>query len=399
MKPTELFSAAINEIHNRLPFSAVSKFKKQTIDGVSGKALLSHCLSRYNCRIIPVVSVIMLILTFVSGVLENAFSKGTEGFFAGSPAEITGEVIILVTAVFGIALGFYFSGKYPPYYPYIFWSMYLLSYFVKATSCVTEASGFAQTVTAIAVISIVPIFNIPATLIFQLAIPSYYAVLCAVSNVVTYYPYIAFCLSALGIISSFTTYSLYCARMINSRKIRENTRRIELNSKLDKQSGLYSREYGIDAAKQLMKKGSTAVILVDIDEFSAYNKVVGPTAGDRVLKEICNCIKIVAKPYTDIACRFEGDKIMLALPLEKDSEGLLLCEEIRSSVKQMGIDFTKGKYLVVTVTVAMERSGINDSFDTVFEKAAYSLNAGKNAGGNCIAYKGKHFRAEEHGQG
>lgn len=396
MKPTELFSAAINEINNRLPFSAVSKFKKQTIDGQSGSVLLSHCLSRYNCRIIPIASVLMLVFAFITGILENALTVGEEGFFIGPAAEIAGEIILLVTAVFGIALGFYFSGKYPSYYPYVFWGMYLLSYFVKVSGCINGASGFAQTVVTIAVLSAVPIFGIPATLIFQLSVPIYYAVACGLNNVVTYYPFIAFCLCAVGILVSLTVYSLYCSRMINSRKIRESSRRIELNSKLDRQSGLYTREYGLDAAREMMKRGSTAIILVDIDDFSAYNKTVGPTTADRVLKEICNCIKIVAKPYTDIASRFEGDKIMLALPCEKDSEALLLCEEIRSSVKQMGIDFTKGKYLVVTATVAMERSGVNDDLDAVFEKAAFSLNAGKNAGGNCIAFKGKHFRAEEH---
>lgn len=394
MKPTELFSAGISEINNRLPFGLVSKFKKQTIEGQSGKRLLSACLSRYNCRIIPIASIIMIVCTFVTGLLENGITGGE--LFSGGAAEIVGEVLILVTAVFGVGFGFYFSGRYPSYYPYVFWGMYLLAYFIKVTGCAQGASGLSQTAVTIAVISIVPIFNIGASIVFLLSVPVYYAIVCSINDVMAYYPFTAFSLALLGIAVSLTTYTLFCARMINSKKIKEDKQRIELKSKIDSATGLYSREYGIETAKRLLEQGKgIALLVVDIDKFGEYNRSFGTSKADKTLREIANCIKIVSKPYTDITCHFESDRILLCMTADADKEPVMLSEEIRSSVKMMNISFPANTaYMTVTATVGMARSTYGDIFDSVFEKAVRSLEVGKKAGGNCIAYKEHIFRPQ-----
>ena len=66
MKVTELFSLGANEIKNRLPMATAAKFSTQKIEGKSGKSLLAACISRYNCRIIPIAAIIMIICTFMS---------------------------------------------------------------------------------------------------------------------------------------------------------------------------------------------------------------------------------------------------------------------------------------------------------------------------------------------
>lgn len=100
MKVTELFSLGANEIKNRLPMATAAKFSTQKIEGKSGKSLLAACISRYNCRIIPIAAIIMIICTFMSVLFENVITDG------GS-AEIAGEVLILFTAVCGVGFGFY----------------------------------------------------------------------------------------------------------------------------------------------------------------------------------------------------------------------------------------------------------------------------------------------------
>ena len=60
MKVTELFSLGANEIKNRLPMATAAKFSTQKIEGKSGKSLLAACISRYNCRIIPIAAIIMI---------------------------------------------------------------------------------------------------------------------------------------------------------------------------------------------------------------------------------------------------------------------------------------------------------------------------------------------------
>lgn len=389
MKPTELFSAGVTEIKNRLPLGAAARFKRLTVDGQSGKKILGSCLSKYNCRVIPVAAVVMILATLIT-----AFADG--GITADGAAETAGTVLALVTAVFGIGFGFYFGGRYPYYYPYVFWGMYLLSYFIKITGCVTGAAGLIQTIIIMTVICAVPIFDIPVSLCYILSVPVYYTVLCLINGVAGYYPFAVISFALLAVLISVTVYSLFCSRMINSKKIRENNERIKLSAKMDAATGLYSREYGIDTAQAMISgNNGTALIVVDIDKFGEYNRIFGTAKADRTLQEIANCVKIVAKPYTDLACHFESDRILLCMEAQSDKEPVLLCEEIRSSIKTMNISFpANADFMTCTVTVGMARSTCGDSFDTVFEKAVRSLNTGKKAGGNCIAYKEHYFRPD-----
>lgn len=389
MKPTELFTAGFAEIKNRLPFATVAKFKRQKIENKTGAQVLSACVSRYNCRIIPIAAVIMIICTFISALLEGGISQG------GS-AEIAGEVLILVTAVCAVGFGFYFSGRYPAYYPYVFWGLFLLSYCIKVTGCAAGATGLSQTAITIAVLCAVPVFAPAAAALFLLAVPAYYTVVCCINDVSGYYPFTTFGLALLGFLISCTIYTLFCARMINSKRIREDKERIKLSSVMDSRTGLYTRTYGIEQASAMINSGkNAAVLLVDIDRFSEYNRIYGTQKADKVLQQICNCVKIVAKSATDIICRFEGDRLLICMPASSDKEAIMMSEEIRSSIRTMNIPFPENaKYLTVTVTVSAARTTLGDTFDTVFDKAQRSMNTAKRAGGNCIAFKEHTFRPD-----
>ena len=79
MKVTELFSLGANEIKNRLPMATAAKFSTQKIEGKSGKSLLDACISRYNCRIIPIAALIMILCTFLSVIFEGIITERNGG--------------------------------------------------------------------------------------------------------------------------------------------------------------------------------------------------------------------------------------------------------------------------------------------------------------------------------
>ena len=389
MKVTELFSLGANEIKNRLPFVTAAKFSAQKIEGKSGKSLLNSCVSRYNCRIIPIAAIIMIICTFMSVIFENIITDG------GS-AEIAGEVLILFTAVCGVGFGFYFSGKYPSYYPYVFWGLYLLSYCIKVTGCISGASGLSQTAVTIMVFAAVPVFAPVASAVFLGIIPVWYTILCNINNVSGYYPFTVWGLALLGFFISCSMYSLYTARMINSKRIKDDRQRMKMSAVMDSRTDLYNRAYGIEKATELLRTGnSVALLLVDIDNFGVYNRLHGTEKADEVLANVANCVKIISKSMTDITCRYESDQILVCLPVESDKEAIVLSEEIRSAIKDMKIPFPEAKhYHCITATVSAARGMPGETYDDIYEKAMRSQSVAKRIGGNCIAFKEHTFRPD-----
>ena len=389
MKVTELFSLGANEIKNRLPMATAAKFSTQKIEGKSGKSLLDACISRYNCRIIPIAALIMILCTFLSVIFEGLITDG------GS-AEIAGEVLILFTAVCGVGFGFYFSGKYPSYYPYVFWGLYLISYCIKVTGCAAGASGLSQTAVTVMVFAAVPVFAPAASAFFLGLLPVWYTILCCMNNVSGYYPFTVWGLALLGFFISCSMYSLYTARMINSKRIKDDRQRMKMSAVMDSRTDLYNRAYGIEKATELLRTGnSVALLLVDIDNFAEYNRLYGTEKSDEVLANVANCVKIISKSRTDITCRYESDKILVCLPVKTDKEAIVLSEEKRSAVKDKKISFTEAqRYHSIPVTVSAARVMPGDTYDDIYERAMRSQNVAKRIGGNCIAFKEHTFRPD-----
>ncbi len=389
MKPLELFTAGISELKARIPFSAVSKFKASGVNGQSGASLLNGVISRHDQRLIPIVSVFAVVLSVVFMIFELSVPNGFS-------AELAGDILMILTGIGSVVFGFYFKGKYPAYYNYIFWLLLTVSYGIKVTGCAGEAAGFVLTVAAIFVIAAVPVFSPAVAALFLGAIFVYYTVLCLINGILAYYIVSAFLLALLGMFISASNYTMFCSRTINSRKLKDDSLRMKLNSMIDARTGLYNRTYGIEHVSSSLKSGeSVAMLLIGIDSFKEYNRVNGSEKSDEVLRDICKCIKIVAKPKTDLTCRIEGDMAMVCLPAAADRDAVLFAEEIRSSIRTMNISFKEnGSFGVVTVSVGAARSISGDSFDSLYARTERSLSAAKKHGGNCIGFKEQAFRSE-----
>ncbi len=134
-----------------------------------------------------------------------------------------------------------------------------------------------------------------------------------------------------------------------------------------------------------------SVILIDLDNFRAYNHIYGYDASDSCLYRVCNCIKIIAKQYTPLVSRFGGDDFVLILENMDEIETVKLAEQLRQSVEQMAQPFGNG---IVTVSVGVSGSALLKSKQTYSEllnEADDQLIIAKNCGKNCIGFKGRPF--------
>lgn len=139
------------------------------------------------------------------------------------------------------------------------------------------------------------------------------------------------------------------------------------------------------------KKESICVVLIDIDNFRTYNHVYGYDKSDECLYRVCNCIKIVAKPYTELVSRLGGDEFVLVFENMNGVEAVKIAEQLRQSIETMAQPFGKG---VVTVSVGV--SGAADlksrnTYSDLLNEADNQLIIAKKSGRNCIGFNGRPF--------
>jgi diguanylate cyclase (GGDEF)-like protein/PAS domain S-box-containing protein len=131
-----------------------------------------------------------------------------------------------------------------------------------------------------------------------------------------------------------------------------------------------------------------SIILVDIDFFKDFNDRAGHTAGDEALKAVAACIHQAANRSTDLAARYGGDELVLALP-DTDSEGAL---EIAGRIHKM-LDDLKIKnpgspklgFLTLSQGVATACPSANGSSSALLLEADRALYDAKHLGRARIA--------------
>lgn len=136
---------------------------------------------------------------------------------------------------------------------------------------------------------------------------------------------------------------------------------------------------------------SMAVLLIDIDNFRLYNHMNGYDRSDECLYRVCNCIKIVSKPYTELISRFGGDEFVLILENIDEVGSVKIAEQLRQSIETMAQPFGKG---IVTVSIGI--SGVSEKVDRnaysdLLKEADEQLAVAKYSGKNCIGFKGRPF--------
>lgn len=139
------------------------------------------------------------------------------------------------------------------------------------------------------------------------------------------------------------------------------------------------------------KGGTISVVMVDVDNFRVFNHIYGYDRSDECLYRICNCMRIVAKPYTELVSRFGGDEFVLVFEDMNEVEVVKLAEQIRQSIETMAQTFGNS---IVTVSIgvsgAKQLAG-NNTYAELLNEADEQLMVAKSSGRNCIGFKGRPF--------
>ena len=120
----------------------------------------------------------------------------------------------------------------------------------------------------------------------------------------------------------------------------ENSRLYEqtvMLSNSDSLTGLWNHGYfqyllGEEIKRSSLIKSYFTLLMIDIDDFKAFNDSYGHQAGDSILKDISRIFKDASRKI-DIVARYGGEEFGIILPITKKDEALILAERIRKAVE------------------------------------------------------------------
>ncbi|WP_034912018.1 GGDEF domain-containing protein [Erwinia sp. 9145] len=157
-------------------------------------------------------------------------------------------------------------------------------------------------------------------------------------------------------------------------------------SMLDPLTGLYNRRGLKNRLDNTLANhsGSHFVLLIDIDNFKAYNDNYGHAMGDQALARVSVAIRDAVRSR-DIVTRYGGEEFLVLLTNVNASIAMKLADRIRLYVLNLAIPHRFNESVATHVTISAGFAPlINDDFDSALVNADRALYLAKSCGRNTI---------------
>lgn len=165
--------------------------------------------------------------------------------------------------------------------------------------------------------------------------------------------------------------------------LRETLRAQSLRDPL---TGLYNRRYMEDALNRYLSMAertgaSTAVIMLDLDNFKLLNDAHGHAKGDAVLRDVASQLMGGLRP-SDVVSRYGGEEILIILASCPVEDAIARAEMLRARIE--GLSDTHGIPISASFGVAAVPETSSDK--DVVSMADAALYVAKKDGRNCIRH-------------
>lgn len=157
-------------------------------------------------------------------------------------------------------------------------------------------------------------------------------------------------------------------------------------SMLDPLTGLYNRRGLKNRLDNILENhaGSHFVLLLDIDNFKAYNDNYGHAMGDQALARVSVAIRDAVRSR-DIVTRYGGEEFLVLMTNVNESIARKLSERIRQYVLNLEIPHRFNDRVATSVTVSAGFAPLlEDDFDAALANADRALYLAKSRGRNTI---------------
>jgi len=137
-------------------------------------------------------------------------------------------------------------------------------------------------------------------------------------------------------------------------------------------------------------------LMIDIDDFKAYNDKNGHQAGDVALEITAHCLKSGLRA-ADVASRYGGEEFCILLPQTGLAEAGTIADRIRQRVSTTDFPHGKSQPLQrVTVSIGVSTfSSLVNTAENIIAAADRALYQAKNQGKNQVVFYGDEGSASQ----
>lgn len=158
--------------------------------------------------------------------------------------------------------------------------------------------------------------------------------------------------------------------------------------------GMLAYEY----ARHLRSGEELALIMLDIDNFKAYNDTYGHISGDDCLREVAKAMTKTVSRCTDLVARYGGEEFAVLMPDTSLRGAVIIAERVRISIGNLvlpQIDAPAG-HVTASLGVVSGRFLKGTSIVDVLTEADIQLYRAKAGGRNRVAFRALEKSAPTH---
>ncbi len=142
----------------------------------------------------------------------------------------------------------------------------------------------------------------------------------------------------------------------------------------------------VEWARALRDRKPLAVLMLDVDQFKAYNDNYGHLAGDEALKHVAGILQNKVRRPGDLVARYGGEEFVAMLAGTTPDAALDVAENIRTQVVALALphQYSSHGVLSVSIGVAVLVSDSHTSLEALLEAADNALYKAKTRGRNRV---------------
>jgi diguanylate cyclase (GGDEF)-like protein len=177
-------------------------------------------------------------------------------------------------------------------------------------------------------------------------------------------------------------------------ELQEANETLQRLSREDSLTGLANRRWFAEFLARTWKgamrlEQAICILIIDIDDFKAFNDNYGHQKGDSCLKIVSEAIRRTVGRASDLVSRYGGEEFVVVLGDTSLDGGLKIAEDIRLAVETLGVPHKGSKnHRCVTVSIGVTSTlpAADAQPETVLVAADRAMYIAKHNGKNQIAY-------------
>jgi diguanylate cyclase (GGDEF)-like protein len=180
------------------------------------------------------------------------------------------------------------------------------------------------------------------------------------------------------------------ARIQNHLMLKRQRDQLANMSMIDGLTGIANRRRFDDHIEQELRRASRnkaplAFLLLDIDDFKAYNDTYGHARGDDCLRTVAQEIKNFLRRPSDLVARYGGEEFAVVLPDTPPEAADMMAEKIRAGIEALNIPHKAARaadHVTVSIGAAICPPDALLTKSQLIEAADAQLYTSKRAGRN-----------------